>query len=482
MINLNFIKKNQIDILFLLSIFILGSLLRYYYYFNLDGWFDEWNMIYTVDPDVSNEKTWERYFGDRGDHDLPEYYPPLNAFFLKYVSAIFGYYIENLRSISLVFGSGSIILTFILAKNLTEVKYSMIATILVALNLFLIWQSSEIRPHSFVIFFSLLNISLFLKIINKSFTQNKLLYVCYILVSILLLSSWPFTIIIFFSKFVFLFQRYLLKKTINKSLIVSLIFSCFLYIILNADYLIYHLARDEHYTKLYLSFFYSFHFRSFFGSIFLGGIFLMLFAFLLIKNLVRIFSESNNNNFIILIILSSYFLTILYSLIGASVISPKYIIFILPLIIIWITTEIGRSDLKSKNLLLILLIIISVFNLFLNFNNNPIDRPPTKQILNIIKSSKLKTIYTNETAVFNNFIGSHKIFVKEELKIDKITNVFDFEEKFWFLCLNNPRYAVGDNNFPDEEKCNFLNSNDNLILIEELRLTDYLLRSYEKKN
>ena len=96
--------------------------------------------------------------------------------------------------------------------------------------------------------------------------------------------------------------------------------------------------------------------------------------------------------------------------------------------------------------------------------------------------SKLKTIYTNESAVFNNFIGSHKIFVKEELKIDKITNVFDFEEKFWFLCLNNPRYAVGDNNFPDEEKCNFLNSNDNFIIIEELRLTDYLLRSYEKKN
>ena len=38
---------------------------------------------YNGDPSISDEDTWKRYYGDRGDHNLPEYYPPLNAFFFK---------------------------------------------------------------------------------------------------------------------------------------------------------------------------------------------------------------------------------------------------------------------------------------------------------------------------------------------------------------------------------------------------------------
>ena len=86
------LKNNTL--LFFLLIFILGILLRVYYFINLDSWFDEWNMIYTVDPFINNEETWKRFFGYRGkgNHFLPEYYPPLNAFLLKY------YYFLNLFS------------------------------------------------------------------------------------------------------------------------------------------------------------------------------------------------------------------------------------------------------------------------------------------------------------------------------------------------------------------------------------------------
>ena len=51
--------------------------------YSVDAWFDEWNMLYTVDPTISYDETWKRYYGDRGDHFLPEYYPPLYAFLLK---------------------------------------------------------------------------------------------------------------------------------------------------------------------------------------------------------------------------------------------------------------------------------------------------------------------------------------------------------------------------------------------------------------
>src|SRR6056300_645672 len=110
--------KNKFQIFLFLSIAI-GIIARYNYFIDVDGWFDEWNMIYTVDPNISNDLTWKRYYGDRGDGYLPEYYPPLNAFILKYVSKIFGYYNENLRLFSVTFGCCSIVLIYLLARLFT---------------------------------------------------------------------------------------------------------------------------------------------------------------------------------------------------------------------------------------------------------------------------------------------------------------------------------------------------------------------------
>ena len=149
-------KKNTFfnkHFLYAFLIILIGFLIRYYYFIGVDGWFDEWNIIYTVDPTVSYEETWKRYYGDRGDHILPEYYPPLYAFLLKSFLGTFGYYVENARLVSLIFGSGTLILVFYLTKIFTNLQNSLVATILISLNLFLIWQSSEIRPHSFVLFF-----------------------------------------------------------------------------------------------------------------------------------------------------------------------------------------------------------------------------------------------------------------------------------------------------------------------------------------
>ena len=147
----NFFIKSSVAIVTI--IISLSILLRIYYSYYLDSWFDEWNMLYTVNPNISNEETWERFFGDRGDGFLPEYYPPLNAFTLKYFLNFTGYYTENARIYSLIFGSLSTILVYILSVSISNSKKSFLATFLFSINLFLIWQSSEIRPHSFVVFF-----------------------------------------------------------------------------------------------------------------------------------------------------------------------------------------------------------------------------------------------------------------------------------------------------------------------------------------
>jgi hypothetical protein len=481
--------KNKIQLLLFISIAI-GILARFYYFSDIDGWFDEWNMIYTVDPTISNNLTWKRYFGYRGYepgevgyYHLPEYYPPLNAFILKYFSKIFGYYNENLRLFSITFGCSSIVLVYKVTRLFAAKKYATFATFFFSSNLFLIWQSSEIRPHSFVVFFSLLVIYLFIKILNKDFHKSKLLFISYIFTSIILLSSWPFTLIIFFSKFIFLIQRYLFTNKIKYSLFLTLIIICVFYIVLNIDYLLYHLAREEHYTKLYLAFFYSYHFRSFFGSIYLGAILLIIFSIMVVYRFREIFFNWRKDNLIIITIISSYFLTIIYSLLGASVISPKYIIFALPLIIIWISINLERLNFKYKNFYLTVLISIYIVNSAINFKNSPIDRPPSKRILSLISNSNTSSIYTPESIVFNNFIRTHKQFHNNNLKIEKIQNISNTDKKFWYLCLNNPRFAVGDNNFPDEKKCVNFNGivNGDFKKIKEIKLPDYLLVLYEKK-
>ena len=473
-------EKNNKYLVLTITAITIGFLVRYFYFIQLDGWFDEWNMFYTVDPSLTNIETWKRYFGDRGDGGyLPEYYPPINAFILKLFLYTFGNTVENARILSLIFGSGSLVIIYFLSKCFLNTKNSFIVTLLVSLNLFLIWQSSEIRPHSFVVFFSLLNILLFIKLLDKNFSIT-LTYLSYILSSILILSAWPFTLIIFFGKIIYLIQDFIVNKKKNIFINITIFSSLIIYILLNIDYLLYHLARDEHYTKLYLGFFYSYHFRSFFGSIFLGGIFLSLFAIMILTNLKNLFLINKKNNLILIIILSSYFLTIIYSIIGASVISPKYVIFILPLIILWIVIQTVESKIKYKNHLLLLLIFFSIINLVINFFNNPIDRPPTKKLLKIVANSKTNKIYTHESLVFNNFVKSHKIFKKNNLEIGRVSNLTLKDKNFWFLCLNNPRFAVGDNNFQDEKKCDFFNKKNNYLLKKEIKVIDYILRQYEK--
>ena len=58
----NEILNKKILIYFIL---LVGIFLRLIYLNQLDDYYDDWNFFFTVDPNISNEITWVRYFGDR---------------------------------------------------------------------------------------------------------------------------------------------------------------------------------------------------------------------------------------------------------------------------------------------------------------------------------------------------------------------------------------------------------------------------------
>ena len=464
--------------LYIVLIVLISFLLKFYYFLNLDSWFDEWNMIYTVDPNISNKLTWERYYGDRGDVFLPEYYPPLNAFLLKFFLKFTNYHTEYARVYSLIFGLSCSLLVYALANKISGKKCAYISIILFGLNLFIIWQSNEIRPHSFVLFFSLLNLIFFIKIIEKK--NIFFLSVSYFLSSVILLSSWPFALTIYFAKTMYILINFKLKNIEYKKIFLLFFLIFISYILINYDYLIYHLNKTSHYTNLEISFFYSFHFRSFFGSIPMGGLMILLFSVLLLKDLKKNFYSEDNINVLLYVIFSTYFLTIAYSILRAGVISPKYVIFILPLIIIWISHKI--TLVKFKKELIILIILSNIFNTYFYFFENPIDRPPIKKVINHISNDGSNILVMNQSKVFVNAFSSYKSFNDKKLKIINLReNKIDIDS-FWFVCLNNARFAIGDKILPTEKRCKVIDNYNNFKTIEKFEIEDFYIKKYSKIN
>ena len=295
-----------------------------------------------------------------------------------------------------------------------------------------------------------------------------------------MLSLWPISGAIFFGKTIYIFKRFIVDKVFEKKIFLLFAFILFAYLILNVDYLKLNLARDFHYTTLYSSFFYNYHFRTFFGSPILGGVYLITFSLLLIKNLKKIIFSNEKENLIIYIILSSYFLTLAYTLLKVPIMSPKYVIFILPLIITWICIELDKID--KNNIVKIFLIFLTVLFCILEINNSPIKRPPTKEALEIIKKDNSRYITTVESPVFNNYLTTKRIFVEENfILLDEKSNYSDITKSFWFMCLNNARFSVGEkSNLEDQKKCkNFNANNGNFKKTKEIKINDFILKKFE---
>ena len=460
------------------AITLIALIIRFYVMDGKESWHDEWHSIYVSNPNIELSQTMDRYWGNKGDTFLTEYYPPLYLILLKFFFKFFGYSDEAGRVFSLIFGILIIPLSLYIFENISKNnKSNYYFGLALAFNLFLIWQSLEIRAHSLSTFLSLLSVALFLKLLKKS---NKILYLTYFFISILNLSIWPITLAIYFGKIVFLLKKFIFesKKEKLKIIIINIFLIIFFYTILNYNYLFYNVNRTEHYTLLKTSFFINYHFRSFFGSIALGGFLLVIFCYFILKNNKEIIFKNSISNLIIYIIISTYVLTLLYSFLRAPIMSPKYVMFILPLIIIWIFTNIQNE--RNKKLLNIILTLILMFAGIFNLKNFPIKSPPTTNALEIIVKNNGKHFFTSENDVFNNYIKTKKIFIKNQLILienKKIINELDIIE-IWFICLNNASFAVGDNNFPDEKKCTQNNIPTNYKLNQFIHIKDFIIKSY----
>ena len=340
-------KQNQRLILYLISlIFVALNVL----YFNLfDDYYDDWNFFYTVDSNINNQDTWQRHYGgDRGDHILKEAYPWVFTYFTKYILKYVGYSVENTHYILLIFSFFSVLYYLKLSSLISkDFEFKILAMILFCFNLFLIRELNSFRPHSPTLLFSLISSYFFIKIFVKNLSSKKN-YFIYFLSTFLMLTIWPQSLAVFAGQIIF---SIIFFSNLKRIMIFPLIF--IFYALLNFEYIIYLTTTPGFgYTPFSVKFFYNYFFKSFFGSIFLGGIMFIIFVYFLInkffslrlylKSSFKVFKEKelNSINYLLVIILTVYSAAISYSLVRTSVMAPKYFIPLLPFIILWISNYI----------------------------------------------------------------------------------------------------------------------------------------------
>lgn len=488
--NFNIISQNNLNKIIFYLIIIIGIFLQLFYLFQFSDYYDDWNFLFTVDPNISNSETWKRhYYGDRGDGVLKEAFPWNFTYFTKYILKFIGYSVEKTHYFLLFF---SIISYYFFYKIISlfskNIKFINLIFILFTTNLFLIRELNSFRPHSLTIFLSLLSIYFFILIFINNISKKKY-YFAYLVSTLLMLSFWPHTLALFGGQCIFILICYLVKKKNFFLYFTPPFIIMALYTLLNYKYLLY-LAVDNSwsYTPLNLNFFTNFFFRSFFGSIIFGGFMLLIFSIYLIKEIrvslrdyktcefikLPIF-QINIKNFLLINILSIYVVSIGYSLLKESVMAPKYLLILIPLIIFWISIKVSEN---KTNFVYFLIIIFSIINCIYFWKDLPIKRPPMREVLKIVNKEEIRTIYTTESIVFNNYLSQYNTAIENQIKVFKLEDFTKKHQnkKLAILCLNYPRFAVGNSYINQEEqKCVNIQNNKNFKVIKKIQIPDFLI-------
>ena len=204
-------------------------------------------------------------------------------------------------------------------------------------------MSNETRVDLFLVFFVLLHFNFFLTLKYNRFDLKIFL----LTVNFITLSIYPLTMSITVSQILFLLIQKYLNKSKNNLIISLVILSIFLYFIFNFDYFVERsLNRDYHFAKLKLNFFILYYFNTFFGSVFFGSIFFVLCIFFLFRQRKLIIKDEILLYCFISIILT-YSMVIISSIFVTPIAAPRYIIFIIPIILIFIIRS--SINLKNKN-------------------------------------------------------------------------------------------------------------------------------------
>ena len=435
---------------YFLLIFFIGSFFRIKNINLEDYWLDEMFSFYISDPSLDLRSTYSR-------HNSIEQIPITFNILLKYFYSLFGYNTENGRYLVSFFGILNILIAYKIAETFRNfTKFYIFFTICIALNIFLIKYSLELRPYSLLSLTTGISILYFLKYLNNEKEMNFI--ILFFLATIGALVH-PFGLILLFSYIIFFFLN---KNLINKNLIFYILI---FFIIVFIFYFFYFINLNEITSwipKLEIKFFTDFFFQKFFGSRILG-IFHLLIFFSLIAYFYKDIMKSKKAMFLVFFIISSYLLPLIFAFIFKNILIERYIIFVILPILLLISYSTSLIENKKIRLSIFsFLILITVGNFItedsfknLIFKKN-LNKPNFEKSFEIIKKKNDKNnqlfilpsvqdnlgekifFYEKVDETLNNYIKNYIIHHKLNIEIiDNIKMNKNIKSDFWILCYRD---------------------------------------------
>lgn len=429
------IEKKTLNNYLSLSISLILIIFFSLYQINLeDLWFDELLTFSITNPELDNSETYNLLIDQENT-------PPVYYFLLKTYFEIFNYDYQLLRLPNVFFNSISLIVFFLILKEFSkDNKFIFLSLILFSLNYFLISYAHEGRVYSFYCSISLIFIKFYLSILSeeKPVSLSKSLFFC--VLSIILINTFLFSFLIICT--VIFFEFFFRKNKKNFFLIIFiLVFSIITSILINFDYYEKVLSFQAiSINNPNLDFFLlNFFFKDFFGSKIMGLIFFIFFVFsLFISFKNNLFNEKLI--FLILLIFFSYLVPILYGYIFQPVLLDKYIFYVVPIIILFISFSINNLiHLRKKIVLISFLIILTFSNQVLKNKKKEVDKPEFTKILKILNNQYKSNFYAtsfmdHKTPFFNLIVENliQQIIEKRNFKLIKNKN----KKKYWIICYD----------------------------------------------
>ena len=439
------LKFKKIEITFVVLLIFFGSFIRFYNLNFDDLWSDEMTSYWLSNPFYSFSETISLIF----ESNLMISFEII----LKIFHKLFGYDVHISRYLNAIISVFSIILFFnLLRKNSVNTNSILYGTFLLAFNIFHIRYAMELRSYTLTFFLALMLINL---LFENQYLKKKNSYLDYFLmifISLLMLFSHSFSIIIIFSLNFYILCLWFLKKNDNSGLIKIF----FLNIFIVTFFLLFYLKGISHtpnwIEQLDMSFFTNYFFSNFFGSRLIGGVYLVVLLYLLTNSVKQIINKANINLFFLILIFFSYFLPGIYGYIFEPILINRYIIFVLiPILFLISHLTFESNDNLVKKIFLSLIIMLTFFNHFTEntfkqfYTNIYPSKPEIGKTLKFInKSNSLNysvlldgSNELNINNIYENYLNNYTKKLKFDLNFINYLDKKTLPNDFWIIHIRD---------------------------------------------
>ena len=482
--NILFKKKNLL--IFVSLIVVLGSLIRVYNINYDDLWSDEMVSFWLSDPSITFKETLTRIFSSN--------WMVFYEISLKYFHYFFGYDVFISRYFSFLISIFSLLSFGLLLSKITKKESVILGLFILSINIYHIKYSIELR--SYILTFFLVTLFIYLAFRNNFIAQKKNIFnlIMLNLITILMLFSHPFTLLVVGSYVVFELIKFYKEKIIcsfNISLIVSLLLTMTLFLLIYFKTTLKIIDQDtlNGLSPAWLSqvkpqFYTNFYFSNYFGSRLLGLIHLSILLYCIVKFKKKLLKEFNVYTFCVILIFFSYFIPLIYGYIFEPILLDRYIFFVLIPIICLLSHFVLLINSKFLKYLFIILICIPTFFNHLLYENtgkqfykniNP-TKPNTRKALEIINNSNTKLFTFNRYDLYSfNLNNAYENYLLKYLNLQNYDLQYfsynDFKKKpdkiwiIYFRDINKLEFKVPEKFLGYEVVDEKLLNNLNLYLL-----------------